>query len=266
MRASYKLEFKRFFSKENSKAIKANGYNWHNPISYMTPHLGNGLGANLCSNASPQCILFCLGPNSGHAAIIKSGESSNAVLDYRMRKTHYFLKRNGAFMRELLVHIAKEIRTAKRLGFRICVRLNGATDIAFENVAVVVDEALAAELTAISGMKVTAGKHTAFSCFPKVQYVDYTKKASRFDKVLPNNYDLTFSRSELNDAECLALLARGHNVAVIFKNKFPKSWNGYRVINGDKHDLRHLDPCGVVVGLTPKGKMRNSDSPFMVAA
>jgi hypothetical protein len=45
----------------------------------------------------------------------------------------------------------------------------------------------------------------------------------------------------------------------------PETWNGYRVINGDEHDLRHLDPKGVVVGLSPKGhKAKRSTSGFVV--
>jgi hypothetical protein len=51
----------------------------------------------------------------------------------------------------------------------------------------------------------------------------------------------------------------------VFAGTMPEAWNGFRVINGDEHDLRHLDPKGVVVGLTPKGnKARHDMSGFVV--
>lgn len=43
------------------------------------------------------------------------------------------------------------------------------------------------------------------------------------------------------------------NVAVVFKDKLPSKWMSRRVIDGDKHDLRFLDPKGVIVGLVAKG-------------
>jgi hypothetical protein len=48
-------------------------------------------------------------------------------------------------------------------------------------------------------------------------------------------------------------------VAIVFAGDKPETWNGYRVIDGDEHDLRHLDPKGVVVGLSPKGSKAKRD-------
>ncbi len=81
---------------------------------------------------------------------------------------------------------------------------------------------------------------------------------------MPANLHLTFSRSEINEADCLEVLAAGGNVAVVFADR-PATWNGYPVIDGDQHDLRHLDPKGVVVGLSPKGlKAKRDTSGFVV--
>ena len=38
-----------------------------------------------------------------------------------------------------------------------------------------------------------------------------------------------------------------------------------RVINGDKHDLRFKDPCGVIVGLVAKGQGRKINNKFIKA-
>jgi hypothetical protein len=48
-------------------------------------------------------------------------------------------------------------------------------------------------------------------------------------------------------------MEKGANVAVVFKDKLPRTWMDRRVIDGDKHDLRFKDPRGVVVGLVAKG-------------
>ncbi len=57
-------------------------------------------------------------------------------------------------------------------------------------------------------------------------------------------------------------LQQGFNVTVVFAVKkgepLPKTWNGYRVIDGDIHDLRFLDPEGVVVGLRAKGRAKKT--------
>jgi len=85
----------------------------------------------------------------------------------------------------------------------------------------------------------------------------------------PRNYTLTFSRSEENDAESLAILSLGGNVAVVFDTPkdqaLPTEWHGYPVINGDENDVRFEDPRGVVVGLRAKGAAKHDDSGFVVA-
>jgi hypothetical protein len=69
--------------------------------------------------------------------------------------------------------------------------------------------------------------------------------------------------SETNRDKSLELLAKGHNVAMVFgvKNvsQLPTEYLGYKVINGDESDLRFLDETNVIVGLkyklmTGKGK------------
>lgn len=47
-------------------------------------------------------------------------------------------------------------------------------------------------------------------------------------------------------------------------SRVPEHFKGYRVIDGDAHDLRFLDPKGVVVGLKAKGAARRDTSGFMV--
>ena len=121
---------------------------------------------------------------------------------------------------------------------QFAIRLNGTADIPFENIPV-------------NGFK------NIFEMFPEVQFYDYTKNHKRFDNViLPENYYLTFSRSEENDKESLDILNRGYNVAYVFgvrkEQDLPKTYLGFKVINGDESDLRFLDEENVIVGLKYK--------------
>ena len=127
-------------------------------------------------------------------------------------------------------------------------RLNGATDLAWEGLS-----------------------PETFTANPDIQFVDYTKSPKRAlahaTGKMPRNYHLTFSRSETNEAQCLEVLAAGGNVAVVSSQPMPDAYLGAPVIDGDESDLRHVDPPGVVVWLSPKGAKAKADrSGFVVRA
>jgi hypothetical protein len=65
---------------------------------------------------------------------------------------------------------------------------------------------------------------------------------------------LTYSQAENNLKDVKQVIKSKFNVATVFRKKLPKKWLGRKVINGDKSDLRHLDPQKVIVGLIAKGK------------
>jgi hypothetical protein len=81
---------------------------------------------------------------------------------------------------------------------------------------------------------------------------------------------LTFSRSEAfgNQVQAANLLKEGKNVAVVFSTKkdnaLPESWKGYKVVDGDKDDLRFLDIQNCIVGLRSKGKAKKDSSGFVI--
>jgi hypothetical protein len=232
----------RIFSVDSPKAVKAKDYGYLNAIHYMAPHRLAMVG-DLCGNASPGCIALCLGQHSGAATYYPS------VLRSRIAKAKRFMKERAAYLADMHRAIMAVVRKALGLGFTPCVRLNGATDLAWEHF-----------------------KHdgkSLFDWFPNVQFVDYTKSLKRMlawlAGKLPSNYHLTFSRSETNEADCRRVLALGGTVAVVFANGAPANYLGHPTIDGDKHDLRHLDPNGVVVGLSPKGNAARRDkSGFVV--
>lgn len=229
-----KTKFRRFLSTDNPKAVKASGFGYLNAINYIAPHESGGVG-NLCSHASTGCIALCLGEHSGQAAM------SETVRDSRKRKAEYFMQEREAFMAEFARHIEKMQKTATENGLKLCVRPNGSTDIAFEGIRF-------------------NGFRDIFEAFPDIVFVDYTKNPNRFARKLPDNYYLTFSLSETNEPIARKLLARGVNVAAVFGSGLPDTYLGRMVIDGDKHDLRHLDPRGgYVIGLSPKGNRAKRD-------
>ena len=58
----------------------------------------------------------------------------------------------------------------------------------------------------------------------------------------------------------------GLNIAVVFRRKadIPAEYLGLPTIDGDRDDMRFLDPKGVVVALYAKGKAKHDTSGFVV--
>ena len=233
----------RIFSIDNPKAIKAQAFGYLNAIHYMAPHRLAGVG-NLCGDASNGCIEICLGQHSGAAVYYPT------VIQSRIAKARRFMKDRKAYMVDINKAIHAAYKKAYKANLMLCVRPNGSTDIAWEAIK---DE---------SGYSIIE-RHW------DIQFTDYTKSFKRAlahaQGKLPANYHLTFSHSEKNEAQCVEILRAGGNVAVVFAGGAPTRWNGFPTIDGDAHDLRHLDGRGVVVALSPKGnKAKRDTSGFVV--
>jgi len=180
---------------------------------------------NMCPFATPACRAGCVAKaGKGELDSVKAG---------RKLRTDFLLAHPSAFV-TIAVH--EIVAAVRRYGaHRVALRLNAFSDQRWE------------ELIA-----------WLFKMFPDVHFYDYTKDWSRTE--LPANYHLTYSVSEVTtDAATVAVLESGRNVAVVFATKrhrpLPETYLGFRVIDGDKSDARHLDPRGVVVGLRAKGRM-----------
>lgn len=208
----------------NAKTIKGEGKGYITSILYMTPFTDNSRGINVCSHASQGCAASCL-VGSGFGGMFTS------VMQGRVNKTEYFLSSRIEFLNQLHKEIGKVVAKHKDKAI-VTIRLNGTSDLPFEK------------------FKVFEGKNI-FEAYPEVQFYDYTKNYLRFDKVLPSNYHLTFSRSEINHDKAMEILKRGFNVAMVM-SKLVKQYKGFEVINGDNDDLRFLDKKGCIVGLRYK--------------
>ena len=212
-------------STNNAKTIKGEKLGYVTYILYMSPYKANSKGINVCPHASKGCADSCL-VGSGFGGMFTS------VMQGRVNKTEQFLRDRVGFMNQLKSEIEKAIAKNKDKAIPVF-RLNGTSDLPFEK------------------YRVFEGGKNIFEVFPDVQFYDYTKNYLRFDKELPSNYYLTFSRSETNHAISMELLKRGVNVAMVF-DKLPESYEGYEVINADLDDLRFLDKRGVICGLKYK--------------
>jgi hypothetical protein len=204
------------------------GYNTH--IVYFDPSVGRVEGKSIskvCPHATEGCMKACLfGSGNARFKQVQSG---------RTRKTLRFYEDRKGFVFQLSAEITRAARLDRKKGMIPTFRLNGTSDIPWENVR-------------IGGVKL-------MEVHSDVQFYDYTPNPHRMRKYLegkmPPNYHLTFSRKEDNWATCLEILTKGGNVAAVFE-EVPPTYEGYTVIDGDKDDLRFLDPKGVIVGLKYK--------------
>jgi hypothetical protein len=234
----------RLLSVDSPKAIKSLKFGWLNAIHYMAPADIAGVG-NLCPHASEGCKALCLGYHSGQASMVKDAANvanKNNVRESRDTKTRQFMADRQAYMAAFEKQMLREKANADAAGLKLCVRFDGSTD---------------------TGMGLRLARK-----YPEIQFTDYTKNKRRAldnaNGLHPANYSVTFSRSEINEADCLEVLSAGGNVAAVFAGTMPDTWQGYRVVSGDEHDLRHLDPHNVVIGLTPKGAAKKDTSGFVV--
>jgi hypothetical protein len=218
------IKRKPLLTTNNAKTIKGEKLGYMTYILYMSPFKANSKGINLCPHASKGCAESCL-VGSGFGGMYTS------VMQGRVNKTEYFLSERESFLHQLKDEIEKAIKKNEGKAI-VTFRLNGTSDVVWEK------------------FKIFEGKNI-FEVYPNVQFYDYTKNHKRFEKELPSNYHLTFSRSETNHEKAIELLKKGINVAMVF-DKLPSTYEGFEVINADLDDLRFLDKKGVICGLKYK--------------
>ena len=224
----------------NAKTLKGEVLGYRTFGLHLSP--ANKSGFNVCQWASAGCRAACL-DTAGRGCM------SN-VQNSRINKTKRFFKDNYGFMSDLRMEIAKAIISAGKKQMIPCFRLNLTSDIPWENVR-------------------KGSKTNVIEEFPNVSFYDYTKGFTRMmawlNGKMPDNYHLTFSRSEeTSDDRIKKILSLGGNVAVVFRGSLPKTYLGFSVVNGDENDLRFKDPKGVIVGLVEKGLAKKDETGFVV--
>ena len=197
-------------------------------------------GFNVCKDASAGCAASCLNTAG-------MGAFSN-VQNSRIEKTRLFFKDKAVFLSQLIKEITAAVKSAEKQNLTAVFRLNLTSDLPWE--------------------KIKLNGKSVFDLFPSVQLYDYTKSPERMTAFLagemPQNYHLTFSKSETNGAIAESILKSGGNVAMVFRKSLPSKWLGVEVVNGDETDLRFLDGAGKIIGLVEKGKAKKDSSGFVI--
>jgi len=207
-------------------------------IMYLAP-ANTVTGVNLCPFASDECKEVCL-YTAGHGAF-------NSVQLARINKTKFWRDERKNFYIQLANELLKIHDKAIKYNKNIAIRLNGTSDVDH-----------------IGLLQRYTGINFLDEFYNDLIFYDYTKNINQIKKYKNTRYNLTFSRSECNETEVNQALNLGTNIAVVFKNTLPETWQGRPVINGDLSDLRFLDPKGLIIGLIAKGKARKSNSNFVI--
>ena len=220
-------------TEDSTKTVKGIDYGYLSQVLYFAASDLSGM--ELCAGKSEACALACLNA-SGQLGMFSGIKAT-------MARTLLFRFRPLIFWTGISEEIARGARKARKKGMGHSVRLNGTSDVPFE------------------ARKNGKALKELMRLFSETRFYDYTKLAGR---CLPEyiarhglkDYHLTFSFSGENWRACEMLLSRNVSVAVCFdlkkRENLPDTYKGYRVIDGDVHDLRFLDEKGVIVGLRYK--------------
>lgn len=210
----------------------------HKNISYYNHY--NLYGVQLypnkttCPSATKECMASCL-VHSG------MGKMPNVIKARKHRTSFYF-----QFPKLFNKLLSEEITKAKTKHFKqkemIAVRLNTFSDL--------------------------DTNHALLNEHKDVIFYDYTKRRDKLDEYIemrPENYHITFSYSGRNMEDCLHALENDVSVTVVARTKkvVEHLFKGYRVIDGDDHDLRFMDEKGVIVWLRPKGVKKTISNDFI---
>ena len=245
---------------QDPKTIKGTKKGYITAIIYMSP--AELSGKNLCSFSTAGCREVCLNI-SGRGVF-------NYIQQSRFNRARYFITDKINFLNNLTLRISNFIAYAERKELTPVIRLNGTSDIPYENIKIKLNDLLEYK-------KLNNNKHkkvfTAFiqnngikeslnimDIFPDVQFYDYTKFPlnKRPKAISQANYDLTFSRAENNEVNALDYMQNnGGRSAFVFSHKLPKTYKGFKVINADETDLRFLEPKNIISGLIFKGTKKN---------
>lgn len=228
----------------DAKTSKGEKIGFLTGILYLAPYKTVN-GYNTCPMAE---LAKC-----GKACLYTAGRGKySSVQNARVNKTLWFYNARQSFMHQLIKNIKTLINKAHKLNLIPLIRLNGTSDIKWENIDFDYN-----------------GKHydNIMQLFPDVQFYDYTKMPNRINNI-PANYDLTFSYSGVIDYQDIVKQAINNKMrmAVVFKNKhnIPNEFMSLSVINGDDSDVRHIDPDNVIIALYAKGEAKKDNTGFVV--
>jgi hypothetical protein len=226
-------------AKTNAKTKKMlEEFGYEAVIQYMAPDKVADGKHTACPWATQGCRDSCL-YTAGRGAM-------RMVQDSRIRKTLSFFEDHWGYALLLQDELENLEKRAIKNGYAPVARLNGTSDIKWED-------------------------YIPMEAFSNTQFYDYTKGYKRMFKYLnesksfPSNYHLTYSFDEHTTPRQVGrILHYGGNVAVVFKDQIPEKFWGHKVISGMEHDFRFRDPRGYIVGLLARGRAKQDSTGFVV--
>ena len=239
----------------NAKTVKGQKRGYMTAVLYLAPADSGGI--QVCPMADlAGCKAGCLN-TAGRGGIAKgsairkdNGLPDNVIQAARVNRTRFYAEDRTGFMRQLEKEVSAFIRKAARKGLTPVVRLNGTSDIRWENI------------------RYGDSQRTIFERFQDIQWYDYTKIPNR--RNLPDNYHLSLSYSEASPryAEMISKAAAvsGLNLVKVYRTKAAKAAAmaaDSAAIDGDETDLRFTDGTGTVY-LYAKGRARHDRSGFVL--
>ena len=227
-------------------------------------------GFNVCPNAQ-NCKAICL-HFAGNPVYITAKQAA------RIRRTRAFFADQNLFLQTIVGGILHNINK-QNSSEPVAIRLNGTSDICWENVEFTVDAAFSRLINTKFGVQGDyIGQWNIFALFQTMQtnigrrlvwFYDYTKLSRNWAKCAQLDYHLTFSFDGWNNATNLRIAKRalqnGVNIAAAFAVKKGKTLPTLAdvtqiiggdnltflpVCDGDLSDFRPADPNGGhIIGL-----------------
>jgi hypothetical protein len=217
-------------------------------------------GVNVCPGAG-NCAKICL-HFAGNPVYMTAKQAA------RIRRTLAYVSDPKRFMRLLVCAILDKLN--KHEGEELAFRLNGTSDIIWENVDFHITPADATFYRIKFGRILPIGKRNIFEVFnfmrqntgENVTFYDYTKVKHNWAECQRLNYHLTFSYDGASNRSNVKLaaqaIANGVNVAAAFNLKKGQTLpptnsalgRSFKVVDGDLTDYRPSDPKGyTIIGL-----------------
>jgi hypothetical protein len=228
-------------------------------ILHLAPH--NLSGVNVCPGAG-NCKKICL-HSAGNPVYMAAKQAA------RIRRTLAYAHNPESFLRVLVCSILEKIKKAS--GEPIAIRLNGTSDIAWENVDFSVSPEFVTFCRVKYGHQLLVGRPNIFELFSSLgvdcRWYDYTKIRRDWGKCAKLGYHLTFSfdgwDNTANLKLCREAITNSVNIAAAFNIKRGQTLPSVLesgglvdfnlpIVDGDLTDYRPSDRIGAIIGLRYK--------------